>query len=55
MGDGQYIAKVEEGDLSMRNLEDELNDRWKDGYRLHTIFVENKNTVMVFERRTTPG
>ena len=52
MADKQYIAKVEEGDLSMNNLEDELNDRYRDGYRLHSIFVENKNTIMIFERLT---
>ena len=54
-GDDQYQAKVYEGELGMRGLADELNDRWKDGFALHTIFVQGGNTVAVFERREEPA
>lgn len=33
----------------MRNLAATLNKQRDEGYRLHSIFEQDKNTVMVFE------
>lgn len=49
--DRQYEVDLNEGALSMRWLEDRLNDRWRDGWALHSIFEQAGNTVIVFERR----
>lgn len=50
-GDERYDTKVVEGPLSMRGVKDELNDRWKDGWGLHTALMDGTNMVLLFERR----
>lgn len=51
MADERYDADVNVGDLNMGNLARTLNKRWRDGWRLHSVFEKDGNTVMVFERR----
>ncbi|HVE75936.1 MAG TPA: hypothetical protein VND22_04110 [Actinomycetota bacterium] len=46
-----YEAEVNEKDINMRNLTDEMNDRWKDGWRFLHAWVHNNNTIIVWERR----
>jgi hypothetical protein len=38
----------------MRWLTGHLNDMGRQGWRLHLIFEQDKNTVMVFERDKRP-
>lgn len=51
MSDKQYDTEVNRGDINMRSLTSTLNDRWNDGWALRQIFVQNGNTVIVYERR----
>jgi hypothetical protein len=46
----QYHAEVNEGSVNMRFLTGRLNEMGQQGWRLHSIFEQDKNTVMVFER-----
>jgi hypothetical protein len=39
----------------MRWLTSQLNEVAQQGWRLHTIFEQDKNTAIVFERPTRPG
>jgi hypothetical protein len=48
--DDRYDCEVKEGSLSMRDLRNTLNDRWKDGWALHQVFTQNGNTVIVYAR-----
>lgn len=50
--DDQYKTEVNEGAINMRALTAYLNDHWRDGWRLHSVFEQSGNTCMVFERRT---
>ena len=47
---GRYMNEVNKGSVNMSTLTDKLNDRYADGWRLHTMIEQNGNTVMVFER-----
>lgn len=47
----RYDAEVNKGSIRMGNLKRVLNQRWSEGWRLHTTFEQDGNTVMVFERR----
>ena len=47
---GRYMTEVNKGSVNMSTLTDKLNDRYADGWRLHTMIEQNGNTVMVFER-----
>ena len=49
--DDRYKTEVNEGAINMRALASLLNDHWRDGWRLHSIFEQSSNTCMVFERR----
>ena len=49
--DDHYVCKVNRDELHMGSLADELNDRYRDGYRLAHILEQGGNTVMIFERR----
>jgi hypothetical protein len=46
----EYVADVSKGDIRMDNLTRKLNDMAAQWWRLHTIFEQHGNTVMVFER-----
>jgi hypothetical protein len=45
-----YEATVNRGDLSVRSLTDELNDRWGKGWKLANAFEQGGNTVLIWER-----
>lgn len=47
----RYVTRVDRGKLDVERHTDFLNDAWSSGFRLHSIFEQNGNTVMVFERR----
>jgi hypothetical protein len=47
-----YTAEVNKGSVNMRWLTGHLNEMAQQGWRLHTIFEQDKNTVIVFERPT---
>ena len=51
MADDHYDASVNRGDLNMRSFRDELNDRWKNGWKLSQVFEQAGNTIVVWERR----
>ena len=46
----QYYAEVNKGSIRMQTLTAHLNDMGRQGWRLHSIFEQDKNTVMAFER-----
>jgi hypothetical protein len=46
----EYTTEVNKGSVNMRWLTGHLNDVGRQGWRLHSIFEQDKNTVMVFER-----
>jgi hypothetical protein len=52
MADDHYDATVNRGDLNMRSFTDELNDRWKDGWRVGQVFMQGGNTIVIWERRS---
>jgi len=47
-----YTTEVNKGSVNMRWLTNHLNEMAQQGWRLHTIFEQDKNTVIVFERPT---
>lgn len=47
----QYVTQVNKGRLNAESHTDYLNAAYGQGFRLHTIFEQDGNTVMVFERR----
>lgn len=47
----QYITRVNKDRLDVERHSDYLNQAWAAGFRLHSIFEQNGNTVMIFERR----
>ena len=47
-----YTTEVNKGSVNMRWLTSHLNEMAQQGWRLHTIFEQDKNTVIVFERPT---
>lgn len=47
----QYVTRVNSGRLDVERHTDFLNQTYTTGFRLHSIFEQNGNTVMVFERR----
>lgn len=48
----QYVTRVNTGRLDVERNTDMLNAVYQRGFRLHTVFEQNGNTVMVFERRS---
>lgn len=46
----QYVTRVNKGGLDVERHSDYLNNAYRVGFRLHSIFEQNGNTVMVFER-----
>jgi hypothetical protein len=51
----QYHAEVNKGSIRMQSLTSRLNDMARQGWRLHSIFEQDKNTVIVFERMVPTG
>lgn len=49
----EYDTEVNKGSLSVSQLKDNLNKRGKDGWRLTQAFVQDGNTVFVYERQVT--
>lgn len=47
----QYVTQVNTGRLNAERHTEVLNQAWAEGYALHSIFEQDGNTVMVFERR----
>ena len=47
----QYVTRVNKDKLDVERHTDYLNSAFKAGFRLFSIFEQNGNTVMVFERR----
>lgn len=47
-----YVTRVDRGKLDVERHSDFLNDAHRAGFRLHSIFEQNGNTVMVFERHS---
>lgn len=47
---GHYMTEVNKGSVNMSTLTNKLNDRFADGWRLHSIFEQSGNTLLVFER-----
>jgi hypothetical protein len=47
----QYVTRVNKGGLDVERHTDYLNRAFGAGFKLHSIFEQNGNTVMVFERR----
>jgi alpha-acetolactate decarboxylase len=51
----QYRTEVNKGSVNMRWLTGHLNDMSQQGWHLHFIFEQDKNTVMIFERMVPSG
>ncbi len=51
MADDHYDTSVNKGDLNMRSFKDEMNDRWKDGWKVAQVFMQGGNTIVIWERR----
>jgi hypothetical protein len=47
----EYDTEVNRGSISMGQLKDNLNKRGKDGWRLSQAFVQEGNTILIFERQ----
>ncbi len=47
-----YVTEVNRGSINMTQWQQHLNEMWAKGYRLHTAFEQDGNTVQVFERRS---
>ena len=47
----QYVTRVNRGGLDVERHTDFLNKAFIAGFALHSIFEQNGNTVMVFQRR----
>jgi hypothetical protein len=50
-----YATEVNKGSVNMRWLTNHLNEMAQQGWLLHTIFEQDKNTVIVFERPRSSG
>lgn len=48
---GQYLTEVNRKGINMSTLTNQLNARFEEGWRLHSIFEQGGNTITVFERR----
>jgi hypothetical protein len=49
----EYDTEVNKGSISMGQLKDNLNHRGKEGWRLVQAFVQEGNTVLIYERQLT--
>lgn len=48
----QYVTRVNKDRLDVEKHTDYLNRAYRAGFRLFSIFEQNGNTVMVFERHS---
>ncbi len=46
-----YLCSVNKGSVNMAAWQQQLNEAWSNGYRLHTAFEQAGNTVQILERR----
>jgi len=46
----EYDTEVNEKDLNMRAFARTLNQRAEEGWRLHTAFEKDGNTITIYER-----
>jgi hypothetical protein len=51
----QYHTEVNKGSIRMQTLTSHLNDMARQGWRLHSIFEQDKNTIIIFERMVPAG
>lgn len=51
-GKDHYVTRVDKGSLSVARHTNFLNKAYDKGYKLHSIFEQDGNTVMVFEWMT---
>lgn len=49
----QYVMRVNTEKLDMERQTDKLNEWYRRGWKLHSVFEQQGNSVMVFERITT--
>lgn len=47
-----YDTEVNKGSINIGHLKDKLNQRWAKGWKLHSMFEQDGNTIMVFEKRS---
>lgn len=46
----QYDTQVNRGDINMRSLASDLNQRGEDGWRLAHVYSQGGNTILIYER-----
>ncbi len=49
-GGPYYEMEVNEGSVNMKRFQSAANDRHKNGYRMAHVFMQDGNTVVVWER-----
>jgi hypothetical protein len=47
-----YDATVNRGSLHMGSFTKEMNKRWDDGWQVAHVFMQEGNTIVVYERRS---
>lgn len=47
-----YDATVNRGSLNMGSFTKEMNKRWDDGWQVAQVFMQEGNTIVVWERRS---
>lgn len=50
-GPDHYEATVNKGSLNVGRFTGELNQRWKNGWKLGQVIEQHGNTLVVWERR----
>jgi len=48
----QYEMEVNKGSINMGSFEKAANERWANGYRLAHVFMQEENTIAVWEKRS---
>lgn len=46
----EYVSDVNKGSLNMTTYVAKLNERARQGWRLHTVLEQSGNTISIFER-----
>lgn len=44
-----YEAEVNKGDINMRSLQNNLNERYAKGWKLAHVFPEGENVIFIWE------
>jgi hypothetical protein len=47
-----YDATVNRGSLNMGSFTKEMNKRWDDGWQVAQVFMQEGNTIVIWERRS---